>query len=168
MRNFVLLVLVLSALWLGMSGLYKPLILGLGVLGLAAVLLLVQRFNLLDDEAVPYVHLASLAVYAVWLIGEIIKSNYRVIRACVVADLDIRPTLVKVKTNCQSDLAKTIFANSITLTPGTVTIAVEGGKILVHGLYDTDCETDDFVEMDARARKSVGEGNEKKTGGSAP
>ena len=48
---------------------------------------------------------------------EIAKSNWAVVKACLKADLDIAPALVKVKTACESDLAKVTFANSITLTP---------------------------------------------------
>ena len=73
------------------------------------------------------------------------------IRACVKADLDIAPALVKVKTTCRSDLAKVTFANSITLTPGTVTVEIEGDKMLVHGLYEQGSQPEAFVEMDRRS-----------------
>ena len=83
--------------------------------------------------------------------GEILKSNWIVIKACLRADLDIEPALVKVKTRCESDLAKTVFANSITLTPGTVSVSVEGDKILVHALYETGAGPGAFDEMDRRS-----------------
>ena len=157
MRNLIILTIVLIALWLGLSGLYKPLILALGAVSIVVVLILSDRFKLIDLEGVPYSRFFALCTYSVWLIGEIAKSNYRVIRGCLSAELDICPTLVKVKTTCQSDLAKTIFANSITLTPGTVTISIEGNKMLVHGLYEPECEPEAFIDMDARSKRAAGD-----------
>ena len=61
----------------------------------------------------------------------------------------------QVKTVCQSDLAKTMFANSITLTPGTVTIEVERGRMLVHALFEEDASPDAFTEMDARSARAI-------------
>ena len=93
----------------------------------------------------------QLFAYWAWLLVEIFKANWPVIKACVGARLDINPALVKVKTQCESDLAKTIFANSITLTPGTVTIEVEGDKMLVHALFEEAATPESFHEMDERS-----------------
>jgi multicomponent Na+:H+ antiporter subunit E len=73
----------------------------------------------------------------------------------VSANLDINPALVKVKTRCESDLAKTVFANSITLTPGTVTVEVEGDKLLVHALFEESATPESFAEMDERSWKAA-------------
>ena len=131
-----------------MSGLAKPLILGLGATGIVITMILAVRLELITKESSPYLRLPVFFSYWVWLVGEIVKANVRVIQACLSADLDINPALVKVKTTCRSDLAKTIFANSITLTPGTVTLSVEGDKLLVHALYEQDAEPSAFEKMD--------------------
>jgi multicomponent Na+:H+ antiporter subunit E len=86
---------------------------------------------------------------------EIIKANWVVIKACLRANLDINPALVKVKTACESDLAKTTFANSITLTPGTVSVLLEGDKILVHGLYEEGAQPEAFDKMDRLSKWAV-------------
>jgi len=78
-----------------------------------------------------------------------------VIKACLRADLDISPALVKVKTVCKSDLAKVTFANSITLTPGTITVDIEGDKLLVHGLYEGNTVPEAFEEMDRRCARAA-------------
>lgn len=155
MGYFVGLTLVLATLWLGLSGLYKPLILGLGAASIVISLLLASRLQTVDREGSPYARTFQLFSYWAWLLVEIFKANWPVIKACVGANLDINPALVKVKTRCESDLAKTIFANSITLTPGTVTIEVEGDKLLVHALFEEAATPESFAEMDERSWKAA-------------
>ncbi len=140
----------LIVFWLAMSGMMKPLMLGFGAVSVAITMFLAVRLDLVDRESSPYLRWPVFLAYWIWLMGEIVKANWRVIRACLKADLDINPALVKVKTRCKSDLAKTTFANSITLTPGTVTLAVDGDKLLVHALYEEDAEPGAFDEMDRR------------------
>jgi multicomponent Na+:H+ antiporter subunit E len=77
---------------------------------------------------------------------------------CLRADLDISPALVKVRTTCKSDLAKVTFANSITLTPGTVTVEIQGDKMLVHGLYEANTVPESFIGMDARCARAATRG----------
>ncbi|MEL6324263.1 MAG: Na+/H+ antiporter subunit E [Pseudomonadota bacterium] len=145
----------LTAFWLGLSGHYTPLLLTLGALSILVSALLAARLDILDREGSPYHLLPRIALYMPWLVGEIIKANISVIRACLRADLDINPTLVKVKTTCESDTAKALFANSITLTPGTVTIQVERDRLLVHALYEELADPASFDDMDRRSRRAV-------------
>jgi multicomponent Na+:H+ antiporter subunit E len=149
------LILVLAALWLGLSGIYTPLILTLGTISILISLVLASRLETLDREGAPYARTLNLFAYWGWLVVEIFKANWPVIKACVSANLDINPALVKVKTRCESDLAKTVFANSITLTPGTVTVEVEGDKLLVHALFEESATPESFAEMDERSWKAA-------------
>ncbi|WP_300379227.1 Na+/H+ antiporter subunit E [Henriciella sp.] len=155
MGYFIGLIVVLGALWLGLSGIYTPLLLILATISILLCLILAARLETVDREGAPYARAPQIIRYWCWLIVEIFKANWPVIKACVSANRDINPALVKVKTQCESDLAKTIFANSITLTPGTVTIEVEGNKLLVHALYEEDATPESFAEMDERSRRSV-------------
>lgn len=152
MGYFLGLIAALTALWLGLSGHYTPLVLSLGAVSILLSAILAYRLDILDREGSPYGRLVQLMAYWAWLLVEIFKANWVVIKACLRADLDINPALVKVKTTCESDLAKTVFANSITLTPGTVSVNVEGDKILVHALYEDQAQPEAFVEMDRRSR----------------
>jgi multicomponent Na+:H+ antiporter subunit E len=152
---FLGLILVLAALWLGLSGIYTPLILTLGTISILISLVLASRLETLDREGAPYARTLNLFAYWGWLVVEIFKANWPVIKACVSANLDINPALVKVKTRCESDLAKTVFANSITLTPGTVTVEVEGDKLLVHALFEESATPESFAEMDERSWKAA-------------
>jgi len=95
----VSLILALAALWLGLSGHYTPLLLSLGGVSVILAVLLSWRLQILDREGVPYFSLFGFLLYVPWLMGEIFKANVQVIRACLRADLDINPALVKVKTS---------------------------------------------------------------------
>ena len=152
MGYFIGLILVLTGFWLGMSGLYKTLIISLGAVSIVLSVILAYRFDIIDREGSPYARLPHLMAYWFWLVIEIFKANWTVIKASLRAQLDINPALVKVKTGCESDLARTVFANSITLTPGTVSMTIEGDKILVHALYEEDASPEAFAEMDRRSR----------------
>lgn len=142
------LAIALTLLWLGFSGLMEPLILTLGVISIALSVILAGRLGIIDREASPYHRMFAFIRYAPWLMKEIVKANWTVLKAILSPDLDIHPTLVKVRTTCKSDLAKVIFANSITLTPGTVTLRVDDDFMLVHGLYEAGAQPEAFEEMD--------------------
>lgn len=150
MAYFLGLIAAVSAFWFGNSGHYKPLMLGFAAGSIALTMLLSSRLGIIDREGSPYVRLPQLLKYYPWLGVEVVKANWVVIKACLRADLDITPTLTKIKTVCKTDLAKVTFANSITMTPGTVTVEIEGDKLLVHGLYENGTQPEAFIEMDKR------------------
>lgn len=149
------LITALVLFWLGLSGHYTPLLLSLGGVSILIAVVLAGRLGIIDREGSPYFAIFGAALYVPWLLVEIFKANVDVIKACLKADLDINPALVKVKTSCESDLAKTLFANSITLTPGTVTIEVEPNRMLVHALYEENAGPDAFTEMDRRSKRAI-------------
>ena len=117
-----------------MSGVYEPLILILGVISCSFVVFIAMRMDVIDHEAVP-VHLTFKAlIYWPWLLSEIVKANIDVTKR-VLGFAPISPTMIRIETTQKTDLGIVIFANSITLTPGTISIDVdEDGYILVHAL----------------------------------
>lgn len=155
MGYFVGVFLAVVVFWAAMSGMTKTLIVAMGAASIVITMILAQRLGVIDRESSPYLRMPVFLAYWSWLIVEIVKANWRVIRACLKAELDINPALVKVKTTCQSDLAKTTFANSITLTPGTVTLSIEGDKMLVHALYEEDADPSAFTDMDRRSARAA-------------
>lgn len=152
---FLGILLAIVVFWMANSGHYKPLMLGFAAVSFAVTMLVCARLKIVDREGAPYVRLLGFATYYPWLFWEVVKSNWVVIRACLRADIDISPALVKVKTVCRSDLAKVTFANSITMTPGTVTIEIDGDKLLVHGLYEANTVPEAFAEMDRRCARAA-------------
>ena len=88
MAYFLGLLFALVAFWLGMSGHYTPLILSLGCASILVTLVLCYRLDIIDRDGAPYVRIIGFAMYFPWLMKEIVKANWTVIRACVRADLD--------------------------------------------------------------------------------
>ena len=126
----------LGLAWLLWSGHLEPLMLGYGVASCALVLWLSLRMKLIDPESVPHHLLGGMLLYIPWLLLEIAKANLHVARVILTPSLPIQPRVIRVRATQRSELGNTIFANSITLTPGTVALDVRGGSILVHALTD--------------------------------
>ena len=145
--------LTLFILWMLLSGQYtvdSHLILFLGLASCAFVVAIALRMKIADREGHPIHLLGPSLRYIPWLLWAIVKSNIDVTRCILNPRLPISPTLVKVKAGQQSELGQTIFANSITLTPGTVSLDVEEGVILVHALTRESAEEVADGEMDRR------------------
>lgn len=139
-----------------MSGIFEPLILILGVFSCALVVVIAVRMDVIDHEAVP-VHLTfKVLLYWPWLLWEIVKANIDVTKR-VLGFADISPTMVRIKATQKTDLGIVIFANSITLTPGTISIDVdEEGYILVHALSRDGTEGLEGGDMDRRVTELEG------------
>ena len=139
-----------------MSGIFEPLILILGVFSCALVVVIAMRMDVIDHEAVP-VHLTfKVLLYWPWLLWEIVKANIDVTKR-VLGFADISPTMVRIKATQKTDLGIVIFANSITLTPGTISIDVdEDGYILVHALSRDGTEGLEGGDMDRRVTELEG------------
>ena len=144
------LLVALFALWLGLSGYFKPFLLTLGVLSCLFTVYLARRMNLLDDEAVPLQLRPSLLLYWSWLGGEVVKSAWAVSKVILAREMPISQQLIAVPSNLKTDMGHVIFANSITLTPGTVTVETAPGKFLVHALTEDAANLDAFADMGRR------------------
>jgi len=131
MKSFFLFVILLS-LWLLMSGHYTFLIISHGVISCLFCVYLAKRANLIDDEGLPLFFLPRLLNYLLWLFKEIFNSNIGTAKAIITGN--INPEIFIVKSSQNTDVAKVTYANSITLTPGTVTIQINKDKFEVHAL----------------------------------
>jgi multicomponent Na+:H+ antiporter subunit E len=148
------LVIILAILWLLLSGHYTPLLLSLGLLSIILVTIICLRMNLMAyNQPEALLQLSKFIPYGFWLIVEILKSNIDVCKRILNPKLPISPSLITVKASQQSDFAKVVYANSITLTPGTISIDVEGCDIEVHSLSDVGVEGLATGEMDKRISK---------------
>ena len=147
----------LSLLWLLLSGYFtEPLLLGLGVASVLSVVFIAYRKEVLDSEGHP-VHLIPRAlVYWPWLLKEIVMANIDVAKAILRSPMAISPTVFTVRGSQHSELGRVIYANSITLTPGTVTIALEGEELTVHALTPAGLEGVESGEMDRRVARLEG------------
>ena len=143
MKSFILF-FILFSLWLLMSGHYNVLIVSLGIISCAFCVYVAKRGKLIDDEGLPIFFMPRLLNYLIWLFKEILKSNLST--AKVIINGKVEPETFTVKTSQVTDVAKVTYANSITLTPGTVTTKIQKGVVEVHALnsdYGTDVRTND-------------------------
>jgi multicomponent Na+:H+ antiporter subunit E len=139
--------------WMLISGDFGLLNLALGVASALLVVIISHRMDVDDQESLPYKLLARLPVYLAWLARKVIRSNLDVTRAIWTPGKSISPTVVRLRLSQQTALGKVVYANSITLTPGTVTLAIEGDEILVHALTQADARMLETGEMDRKARE---------------
>ena len=141
----------MMALWLMLSGIYKPMLIGFGIISVALVMVIVRRMDQVDGDHVQiYIKPIQFFFYIFWLFIEIAKSNWRVTKIVLARTMPIRQNLFEVPYSQKSDLGQVIFANSITLTPGTLTIETESGDFLVHALSYSSTDMDDLADMDRR------------------
>ena len=136
-KHAISLGLSLSVLWLLLSGHYTLLLISYGLLSVVLVVLLALRMDVIDREGQPlHLDLKALFTYWVWLLKEIFVSNIYVCRLIINPEMPISPTVIALRSSQSTDLARVIFANSITLTPGTVAIDIDGDITEVHALTE--------------------------------
>ena len=139
--------------WLVLSGHYTPLYIGLGVVAAAFVAWLNRQDEIVSDvvRALP-----GLARYTPWLLWQIVQSNLQVTRLVLDPRLPIDPVVVRIRTAMRGDLAVATFANSITLTPGTVTVDIDGDELVVHALTPESAAGAAGGEMARRVARAYG------------
>jgi len=157
LRYVLILVMALAATWLALSGYFKPMLLSLGVISIVLVVWMAQRMRILDKETAPYYTAPQTLSYFAWLFVEIVKANVAVVRAVLSPDMAVSPTLTRIPTPQKTDVGKVMFANSITLTPGTVSVDVQDDHILVHALLSEMSDPEDFADMAERSAWAIGE-----------
>ena len=158
MRHAFLLSIVMAATWLVLSGYFIGMILTFGLISIGLVVWMTRRLAILDEETVPYLNILKTCKYYIWLFIEIVKANIQVVKSVVRPNSEISPTLVKIPLRSNVDIAQTMFANSITLTPGTVSVDVKEDHILVHSLLKEMSDPEDFYEMHTRSAGAVSVG----------
>ena len=156
MKQAIFLFSLMMGVWLLLSGHYDSRMIGFGVGSSALVVALAAHLRIVDSEALP-VHLAPrIVLYLPWLFKEIVVSNLAVARVILDPKLPIRPRVLRVKASQESEIAQVIYANSITLTPGTITLDVRDNHLLVHALTEESAEGLLSGEMDRRVTRLEG------------
>jgi multicomponent Na+:H+ antiporter subunit E len=133
---------VALAFWLALSGHYTAFLIGAGVLCSAFVVLVSRRQGSFDAREGNPIHplLTGAFTYWPWLLYQILLANIDVFWRVWHPRLPIDPRLIRVPYETSTDLHTTLYANSITLTPGTITVAVEEDAMVVHALSETSAE----------------------------
>jgi multicomponent Na+:H+ antiporter subunit E len=146
----------LFGFWLLLSGHFEPFLIAMGLASAIAVVVFSRRMGVADREGHP-INLGIAALrYWPWLAKEIVKSALTVSRIILDPKLPLSPTLVRFKPSQRSVVGLVTHANSITLTPGTITVEAEGGEFLVHGLTKSGAAGCVDSEMDRRVSRFEG------------
>ena len=150
MLHSVSLFAFLYLFWLLLSGFFTAFLMSAGVGSALAVVWFARRMDGPTARKGP-VHLGLRAfTYGPWLLKEIAKSAWAVSRVILDPKLPISPTLVRFKPSQRTEAGLVLHANSITLTPGTITIEADAEEFLVHGLTRDAAHGAVGSEMDQR------------------
>lgn len=155
MRNIATFIL-LFAVWMLWSGHTEPLLVGLGLASCLLVVLISAQMRVLDEDAYAYDLVLRLMAYIPWVMWQVVKTNVDVAKLILSPSLPIQPKLVRIRVSQKTALGQAIHANTITLTPGTVTLDARGGTFLVYALTPDAISPDGAAELDARVTRLEG------------
>jgi multicomponent Na+:H+ antiporter subunit E len=154
----VTLAIVLFLFWLALSGHYTAFLIGAGAASAVLCVLVAERLRVADAEG-HAIHLAWNALsYFPWLLWEIVKSGWAVTKVVIDPRLPISPTMTRVTATQRTSVGIATYANSITLTPGTITVGVKGDQLTVHALVRDGAIDLEAGGMDARVTRFEGRG----------
>jgi multicomponent Na+:H+ antiporter subunit E len=147
----------LFAFWLALSGHYTAFLIAAGAACSVLCLLAAIRLRIVDTEGHPTQLIVRTLTYYPWLIREIAKSAWSVTKVILHPKLPISPTMTVVRASQRTPAGIATYGNSITLTPGTITVGVSGKELTVHALVNEGAIDLEGGEMDRRV--SAFEGN---------
>lgn len=152
LTQIIALLSLLVAAWLLWSGIYKPILLWLG--GFSCLLTLYIAYRIGFFKQASGIHLIPrLPVYWMSLIKEIVKSSFDVAKIILSPSLPISPTVVEIEAKPTGPIGQAILGNAITLSPGTVTLDVHDGQLLVHCLTHQGAE--ELIAGDSNRRAAA-------------
>jgi multicomponent Na+:H+ antiporter subunit E len=148
--RIVLFFLLLAAAWLLWSGLFKPLLIGLGVVSCLLTFAIVRRMGYFDNELFALRFSWRLLGFWAWLAREVLRSSLDVARVVLDPRLPISPRVIEIESTSRHPFDQVLLGNSITLTPGTLTLDLHDGVLRVHTLTEAGARDLMSGEMDRR------------------
>jgi multicomponent Na+:H+ antiporter subunit E len=133
---------LLFCTWCAFSGLFDPFHLTLGALASAWVAAISTHIALSQPRAARPVGRVQLTLgmigYIAWLLVEVLKANFQVLKLSFSSRLEekLTPVVVEFRTLLADDYSRFLLAHSITLTPGTLTVRIDGDRFIVHALTE--------------------------------
>jgi len=124
----------LFAFWLALSGHYTLFLITAGAVSAVLCVFAAIRMRVADAEGHPIELFRGALTYFPWLAFEIVKSAWSVTKLILHPNLPISPTMTVVRAGQKTTTGVATYANSITLTPGTITVGVSGNDLTVHAL----------------------------------
>jgi len=151
--SMLLLLCCLVAAWVLWSGHFEPLLLGLGAFSCAAAFVIVWRMGYFDQDVFALHLKPRVLTYWIWLLKEIVMSSLAVTKVVLHPRLPISARYIELKASAPGAIGQVIFANSITLTPGTLTLDLYEGELKVHALTEETAAGLMTGEMDRRVAR---------------
>jgi len=127
---------LLAIFWLLLSGFLQPLLLTFGVITVALTLVLVKRMRMLDSKAKHFGSELSLLRYIPWVLSQIMLSSLQVTKHVWTRNPKFKPVLAKIPSDAIPKNKQVLYANSITLTPGTLCVDIDETSVSVHALEE--------------------------------
>ncbi len=141
-KNIFVSFLIGLGFWILLNNTFDPLILAIGAgLSLLLSLIFCARCDVFSELKLTPIALLYTIIYILIFLFELVKSNLDVARRVLTPSLPINPGIVEVKTKLKSKMGRLILANSITLTPGTLTIDIKEDTLYIHWI---DVQTEDI------------------------
>ena len=134
--RYLIVFFILYLHWILWSGKFDAFHLSLGVISCALVTFMSHDLFLERKKLSPKIIVESIRFikYIPWLLYQIVLSNIHVASLVLSPGMPIDPKIIRYKTKLKTDIALVTFANSITLTPGTITADISDGEYIVHAL----------------------------------
>lgn len=150
---YLVVTLSLYMFWVILSGHLTALLLGLGAASVLLVIWFLRRMDAVDGEVSFMRPSLGLLGYLLWLFWAVVKANNDVVKRIWAPHLPISPNWSTVDTEIATPLKKTLYANSITLTPGTLTTNAREDHLIVHCLTEENRDDLRAGEMENRIRR---------------
>lgn len=147
---------LLSLFWILLSGFIEPLLLSFGALSVALVLLVLKRMDAVDGEQKRISSGFRMWRYLAWLCGQIAISSVHVAKLVWGSPQKLSPAIATIDASSIPENSRVLYANSITLTPGTLSVDLEDGKITVHALQAESIKELEEGDMESRIKKLWG------------
>lgn len=144
---------IMAIVWAAFSGMSEAFFIFVAIAAITIAILLSHLTTGIDDESFPVEIAARMPVFAVKLFTAMLQSSLRVIRLSLSQNPTIKPEFVELS-GIGTPVADVIYANSITLTPGTVTVRFDetaGASIIVHALEGGKAES--FLPLEKITRE---------------
>ncbi len=148
--------LILNGRFTADAGMLQIVVIGLVVAGVAYWFAHKALGYTLKAELEMLKKAPILVAYLFLLIKEIIVANFQMMKIVLGKKLDVHPVMVKIKVPLKTNFARVLLANSITLTPGTITAELEGDELTIHCVdtsFSEGMESSSFVKMLERLEK---------------
>lgn len=143
----------LFAFWMALSGHMEPFLVCSGAAVALLGVIAARRMGIDDKEGHPFELLAGAVTYWPWLLWEMTKSAWGVTKVILNPKLPISPTMTVVEASQRTGAGLATYANSITLTPGTITTGVKGNRLTVHALLREGALDVESGAMDRRVKR---------------